>query len=169
MQANGPTAQIRLRIPRDESYRGPVSLSLSVVLRPTGPVRPLDRRVLGAAAVGVGGFALAAVYQLSGQRIGIPCILHATTGLNCPFCGSTRMAAALLRGDLDAAWHFNPVVLVIGPLIGVAIGYQMLAWALESLRLIRLPRLTISPRTLGWLTKALAVILIVYGVARNLN
>jgi len=62
--------------------------------------------------VGVGGFGLAAVYQLTGGQIGIPCILHATTGLNCPLCGSTRMAAALLRGDLDAAWHFNPVVLV---------------------------------------------------------
>lgn len=146
-----------------------MSLSLSVVFRPTGPVQPLDGRVRGLAAVGVGGFALAAVYQLSGQQIGVPCILHATTGLNCPLCGSTRMAAALLRGDLDAAWHFNPVVLVIGPLVGVAIGYQVLAWALESLRLVRLPRLTVSPRVLGLLTKALVVLLVVYGVARNLH
>jgi len=129
----------------------------------------LDRRVWGLTAVGVGGFALAAVYQLSGERIGIPCILHATTGLNCPLCGSTRMAAALLRGNLDAAWHFNPVVLVFGPLIGVAIGYQVLAWSLESLRLIRLPRLTLSRRTVDWLTYALIGLLIVYGVARNLN
>jgi small-conductance mechanosensitive channel len=79
------------------------------------------------------------------------------------------MAAALLRGDLDAAWHFNPVVLVLGPLIGVAIGYQMLTWALESARLIKLPRLRISPVTLKWLLRALAVLLVVYGIARNLN
>ena len=169
MQANGPTAQLRLRIPRDESYRCPVSLSLSVVLRPTGPVQPLDRRVWGLTAVGVGGFGLAAVYQLSGGHIGIPCILHATTGLNCPLCGSTRMAAALLRGDLDAAWHFNPVVLVLGPLVGVAVGYQLLAWSLESLRLVRLPRLTMSPRVADWLIKGVIALLVVYGVARNLN
>lgn len=142
----------------------------AVVLRPHGPVEPLDRRVLGVAGVGVGGFALAGVYQLSGSlHLGIPCLLHATTGLNCPFCGATRMAAALLRGDLDAAWHFNPVVLVLGPLIGVAIGYQLLTWALESARLIKLPRLRMSPVTLKWLLRALAVVLVVYGIARNLN
>jgi hypothetical protein len=168
LQASGPTAQIRVRIPRDESYRCPVSLSLSVVLRPTGPVQPVDRRVLGLAATGVGGFGLAAVYQLSGGQIGIPCLLHATTGLNCPLCGSTRMAAALLHGDLNAAWHFNPVVLVLGPLIGVAVGYQLLAWSLESLRLVRLPRLRMSPRAVDWTVKGLIALLLVYGVARNL-
>lgn len=141
-----------------------------VVLRPQGPVEPLDRRVLGVAAVGVGGFALAAIYQLSGSlQLGVPCLLHATTGLNCPFCGATRMAAALLQGDLDAAWHFNPVVLVFGPLIGVAVGYQLLAWALERVRLVKLPRLRPNPRALDWGIKALAVLLVVYGVARNLN
>ncbi|MEV8378583.1 DUF2752 domain-containing protein [Kribbella sp. NPDC056861] len=141
-----------------------------VVLRPRGPVEPVDRKVLGLAAVGVGGFALGAIYQLSGSRqLGIPCLLHATTGLNCPFCGATRMAAALLRGDLDAAWHFNPVVLVLGPLMGVAIGYQLLAWGLERVRLVKLPRLRLSPRALDWGIKALAVLLVVYGVARNLN
>ncbi|GAB2676658.1 DUF2752 domain-containing protein [Kribbella swartbergensis] len=145
-----------------------MSLSLNVVLRPTGPVQPVDRRVLGLAAVGAGGFGLAAVYELSGGRIGIPCLLHATTGLDCPLCGSTRMAAALLHGDLDAAWHFNAVVLVLGPLIGVAVGYQLLAWTLESLRLVRLPRLTMSQRTVDWLVKSLIALLVVYGVARNL-
>ncbi|TDC30117.1 DUF2752 domain-containing protein [Kribbella albertanoniae] len=142
-------------------------MSDGVVLRPTGPVVPVDRRVQGLALVGVGGFALAGVYQLTG--LGIPCILHATTGLNCPLCGSTRMAAALLRGDLNAAWHYNPVVLVLGPLIGLAVGYQVLAWALEALRLVRLPRLTMSPRVVDWLVKAVVALLIVYGVARNLN
>lgn len=146
-----------------------MSLSLNVVLRPTGPVQPVDRRVLGLAATGVGGFGLAAVYQLSGGRIGIPCLLHATTGLNCPFCGATRMAAAMLRGDLVAAWYFNPVVLVLGPLIGVAVGYQLLAWSLESLRLVRLPRLRMSPRTVDWVVKGLIALFVVYGVARNLN
>ncbi|MFK4084263.1 DUF2752 domain-containing protein [Kribbella sp. NPDC020789] len=142
-------------------------MSHGVVLRPAGPVEPVDRRVQGLALVGVGGFALAGVYQVTG--LGIPCLLHATTGLNCPLCGSTRMAAALLRGDLNAAWHFNPVVLVLGPLIGLAVGYQVLSWALESLRLVRLPRLTMSPRLVDRLTLAVVTLLIVYGVARNLN
>ncbi|WP_350278979.1 DUF2752 domain-containing protein [Kribbella sp. HUAS MG21] len=145
-----------------------MSISQSVVLRPAGPVQPLDRRVWGLSAVGVGGFALAGVYQLSGGRIGIPCILHATTGLDCPLCGSTRMAAALLRGDLAAAWNFNAVVLVLGPLIGVAVGYQVLAWTLESLRLVKLPRLRMSSRTSDRLLTAVIALLVVFGVVRNL-
>lgn len=119
--------------------------------------------------VGVGGFGLAGVYQLSGGKLGIPCLLHMFTGLNCPLCGSTRMAAALLRGDLEAAWHFNPVVLVLGPLIGVAVGYQVFAWALERTRLLKLPRLGMSPRAVDLVTKVLLVLMLVYGVARNLN
>jgi hypothetical protein len=79
------------------------------------------------------------------------------------------MAAALLRGDLVAAWHFNPVVLVVGPLIGVAVGYQLLAWALERTRLVRLPRLRPDPRLIDRAIKVMAVVLLVYGVARNLN
>ncbi|MBB6566402.1 DUF2752 domain-containing protein [Kribbella sandramycini] len=129
-------------------------------------VQPVDRRVLGLAAVGVGGFGLAAIYQQTG--LGIPCLLHGLTGLNCPLCGSTRMAAAMLRGDLDAAWHFNPVVMVLGPLIGVAVGYQLLAWALESVRVARLPRLKMRPATVDRVTKALLVLMIGYGIARNL-
>ncbi|NIK54512.1 DUF2752 domain-containing protein [Kribbella shirazensis] len=145
-----------------------MSISQSVVLRPTGPVQPLDRRIWGLSAVGVGGFALAGVYQVSGGRIGVPCILHATTGLDCPLCGSTRMAAALLHGDLAQAWHFNAVVLVLGPLIGVAVGYQVLAWSLESLRLVKLPRLRMSSRTAERLLTAVIALLVVFGVARNL-
>lgn len=71
-----------------------VSVQAAFAIRPTGPVEPVNRRVLALGAVGGGGLALAAVYQLSGGRYGIPCILHATTGLNCPLCGTTRMTAA---------------------------------------------------------------------------
>jgi hypothetical protein len=137
-------------------------------LRPQGPVEPVDRRVLGLASVGVGGFALAAVYQLSGGTLGIPCILKSTTGLDCPLCGSTRMAAALLRGDLDAAWHFNAPVLVLGPLIGVAVGYQLLAWTLERARLVRIPRLRMSPRAVDRLVKIVVAGMLVFGVLRNI-
>ncbi|GAA1639951.1 hypothetical protein GCM10009744_31990 [Kribbella alba] len=117
----------------------------------------------------MGGLGVAAVYQLSGGRIGIPCVLHATTGLNCPLCGSTRMAASLLRGDFVAAWNFNCVVLVLGPLIGLGVGYQLVAWALEWIRLVKLPRLRISPRAVNWSAKLVVAGLLLYGVLRNLN
>lgn len=106
---------------------------------------PLDRRLLGLAAVGLGGMALAATYQVSGGRIGVPCLMRMTTGLDCPLCGSTRMAAALLRGDLGAAWAFNAPVLVIGSVTGLAVGYQVAAWCLERLGLARLRRNPAGP------------------------
>ncbi|WP_447003366.1 DUF2752 domain-containing protein [Saccharothrix isguenensis] len=43
-----------------------------------------------------------------------PCPLFALTGIQCPACGSTRMAHALLHGDPVAAWQFNAVMLVAG-------------------------------------------------------
>jgi len=137
-------------------------------LRPTGPVEPLDRRVLGLAAVGAGGFVLAGAYQLSGGRVGLPCLLHLTTGLDCPLCGSTRMAAALLQGDLGAAWAFNAPMLVIGPVLGVAVGYQLLAWLLERIRLVRLPRIRLGRQAVDRAVAVFLVGMLVFGVLRNL-
>jgi hypothetical protein len=47
------------------------------------------------------------------------CPFNAITGLQCPACGATRMAHALVHGDLAAAWHFNALMLIAGlPLLG---------------------------------------------------
>jgi Protein of unknown function (DUF2752) len=141
---------------------------LPVSLRAEGPVEPLDRKVIGLAAVGGGGLLLAGAYQMSGGRIGVPCVFHATTGLDCPLCGSTRMAAALLRGDPAAAWAFNAPMLLIGPVVGVAVGYQLLAWSMERVRLVRLPRWRLRASTQDRLIKVFAVGMLLFGVLRNL-
>jgi Protein of unknown function (DUF2752) len=137
-------------------------------LRPTGPVEPLNQRLLTLAGVGGVGLALAAVYKVSGGRIGVPCILHATTGLNCPFCGTTRMAAALLRGDPQAAWAFNPPMAVIAPAVGVVVGYQLTAWTLERAHWLKIPRLHMSEKTEHITTWTFLVGMCIYGVLRNL-
>lgn len=131
-------------------------------------VEPLDGKVVGLASVGAGGLLLAAGYQLSGGRIGVPCVFRATTGLDCPLCGTTRMAAALLRGDPAAAWAFNAPMLLIGPAVGVAVGYQLLAWSLERLRLVRLPRIRLRASTQDLLMKIFLVGMLLFGVLRNL-
>jgi len=51
------------------------------------------------------------------------------TGWQCPLCGGTRLGAALLHGDLTAAFTANPLVLVglaVLTLLGVL-------WSVESL------------------------------------
>lgn len=45
------------------------------------------------------------------------CLFHKLTGLQCPGCGSQRMAHALLHGDFAAAWHYNALLLCFLPLL----------------------------------------------------
>ena len=132
----------------------------------TGP-EPLDRRVLGLAGTLAGGALLAGVNGLSGGRIGLPCPFHTLTGLNCPFCGTTRMATALLQGDPARAWSFNPPMFVVLPVIAALVGYMLLAWTLERLTRFRLPR----PRPSARLQRVVPMVFLagmaLYGVLRN--
>ena len=57
------------------------------------------------------------------------CPFRAVTGLLCPACGGTRMAYDLLHGDLAAAWHDNPVLLLAAPLPL----WLLLRWGAEGL------------------------------------
>lgn len=46
----------------------------------------------------------------------IPCPLYSLFGLQCPFCGGTRMAEALLRFDFAGAFFHNPYLMIALPL-----------------------------------------------------
>ncbi|TWD81509.1 uncharacterized protein DUF2752 [Kribbella amoyensis] len=131
-------------------------------------VEPLDRRVLGLAGVLAGGAVLAAVNGLSGGRIGLPCPFHAVTGLNCPFCGTTRMAAALLEGDVVRAWWYNPPMFVVLPIVALLVGYMLLTWTAERLGWFRLPRPRPGDRLQRIVPLAFLGVMAVYGILRNL-
>lgn len=49
----------------------------------------------------------------------LPCPFHIITGLSCPFCGSQRMAVALLHGHVAEAFWLNPALFVGAPLVGL--------------------------------------------------
>jgi hypothetical protein len=114
-----------------------------------------------------GGLALSALYATTG--IGLPCPFRALTGWDCPLCGGTRMGGALLHGDVQAAFGFNPLAFVALVILGV-LGAL---WTVEaaggpSVRLLqrlaeRLRR--VSP--MQWLLVGLFVA-VIYTVARNL-
>lgn len=44
------------------------------------------------------------------------CPFAIATGHACPLCGGTRAAAALVQGDLTAAWELHPMIFAIAPL-----------------------------------------------------
>ena len=68
-------------------------------------------------------FAGAAVLALAAVRVDRPatfCLLRATTGVPCPFCGSTTAGVRLGRGDLLGALAANPLTLLAVTLLVLA-------------------------------------------------
>ncbi len=91
------------------------------------PLTP--QRALSSCAV-VGGIGLAITLMYKTVGVGLICPLLLMTGIQCPFCGGTRMAASLLDGNVSAAWSYNPLLL----LAGVALGVRILGWMVEWMR-----------------------------------
>ncbi len=79
------------------------------------PLFPHQRKLRAAAAAAIllllG--ALAIFPPLQKSSFDFPgCVFHKMTGLPCPLCGGTRAASALLHGDVQRAFHLNPLSLI---------------------------------------------------------
>ena len=118
----------------------------------------------GFAACGAG---LSALFVLTGASL--PCPFLLATGWDCPLCGGTRLGAALLHGDVVAAFALNPLVwlgLVVLTVLGVL-------WTIEALGgpAARLPARAAMPlasvRPTDWLVLG-GVVAAVFVVLRNL-
>lgn len=107
-------------------------------------------------------FAAGGVFAVFYMRtgIGIPCPLRAFTGLKCPGCGATRMCISLLKGDLAAAWQYNPVLCCLLPLL-----LLLLAWGICLY--IRTGSVA-YPRIVNYLLYAALAALLVFFFARNI-
>ena len=76
------------------------------------PVRRVPRT--SRLVVGVGLFGLV----LANGLVPLPCPMKFLTGLDCPMCGGSRVAGALVRGDLAQALDLNAfAVIVVLPLV----------------------------------------------------
>ena len=113
--------------------------------------------------LGAIGTALVGANLITG--LGFACPFRALTGLLCPFCGSTRMAAALVHGDLLRAWALNPVILVAVLVWMVCAGL----WIVEVLGgpAVRPPTF-VRPLTQRRIYLGVGLALTVFTVARNL-
>jgi hypothetical protein len=87
------------------------------------------------------------------------CMFHQVTGYLCPGCGSLRAMHQLLRGNVTAAWHLNPLFVGLLPLLG---GYGLTVLWRRHMRHQLAPEFR-----LGWLWTGVAIIL-VFGIVRNL-
>lgn len=87
------------------------------------------------------------------------CPFYVATHWLCPGCGSTRALYSLLHGDVLAAWHYNALFTLLGPVV--------LAWlafcCYRVMRYDQIPKMAI-PRSV---TACLVVAVVLFAVARN--
>lgn len=84
--------------------------------------------------------------------LAVPCPFYKITGCYCPGCGVTRAALALLHGNPEQAFRYNPLVFSLLPLYAlytVAVHYRM-------------------PRTGRIMMAAMLTITLAFGLLRNL-
>jgi len=73
---------------------------------------------------------LPASYFDDGETI---CVWKRTLGVECPGCGLTRATQHFLHGEWEVALDYNPLVVVVVPLLG-------LVWTAQLIALIRYGR-----------------------------
>ncbi len=89
------------------------------------------------------------------------CQLHQLTGLHCPGCGATRCLLALLHGEFAEAARKNILAFVAIPTIGIYATILSFNWLFA--RPVR-QTWNIKP----WLGVSLVILLIAFGILRNL-
>lgn len=123
--------------------------------------RLMSRRTITGAAMGAFALLLIVVYNFSPSEYGFypRCPFYVATHWLCPGCGSTRALYSLLHGDVLAAWHYNALFTLLGPVV--------IAWlafcCYRVMRYDRIPKMAI-PRSV---TACLIVAMVLFAVARN--
>ena len=115
------------------------------------------RAPLHAAFVALTGTAVVAVGNPTTHHVPL-CFFHATTGLDCPFCGGLRAVFELSRFDVPAALGYNALV-VLGLPVAVLLWFDWLARAHRGLPSRHRPR---------WLRLSVIVLVVAFGIVRNL-
>lgn len=121
---------------------------------------PRDRLVKISKVAGLTGLFLLACYFTLSLNIGTLCLFKRITGLNCPSCGITRMGVSFMRGDIVTAFKYNQVLSVLSPVFAIYTIFYLY-------RYLRYGTTKLS----NWenvLIIIIAVILLLYGVVRNL-
>lgn len=117
------------------------------------PKQRVGSLALGGLVFGLGAFGL--------MELRLGCLFRELTGLHCPGCGMTRAMQAAMQGEMVKAFRFNPLGMILLPLVGVGIGMEMLGWV----RRRPLPfRLEFGARGV-WL---IAGIVVLFWIFRNL-
>ncbi len=114
------------------------------------------------ALTGCGLFVIAVAYYLWYEITGfaIPCLIHSFFHVYCPGCGVTRMLLAIVSLNFYEAFRYNPLLFLLLPVAIMLFGnYLYTTYKNQTPLYQKLPNSF-------WIT--LIIILIIYGVMRNL-
>jgi len=91
------------------------------------------------------------VQAVTGREV-VLCWFHRVTGVACPTCGGTRMAAAIMSGDWATAAVMNPLLLVLL--------FWLFVWATLRFTCGRRIAIRLHPRwrRIGWSLLAAALV-----------
>ena len=117
---------------------------------------PATRLLVGA----LFGFLILYCFSPTEHRFYPHCPLYVMTGWQCPGCGTLRAIHELTHGHWQAAFRFNPLLVILSPLIAFYFGREVL---LESRG--QHTNWNAVPASAIW---AIAVLLVSYGILRNL-
>lgn len=106
------------------------------------------------------GFLIGLFYLLARTGISIPCLFHKFTGLQCPGCGNSRAAIALLQLDIKAALQYN----LLFPL---EFGYLVWVYGFCCVKYLRGERFAYRPPVPA-VDIMILITVIVWGVVRNM-
>jgi hypothetical protein len=81
------------------------------------------------------------------------CLFKRITGYPCPTCGSTRGVLHILRGDVPAAWTFNPLLFTV-----LAVAAALLVVRVAFGRAVRI-HLTRAEKRIAWIVGIALVLL----------
>jgi hypothetical protein len=106
--------------------------------------------------------AAALLYRFPPQqyRVYPVCPVYRYLHFLCPGCGSTRALSALLHGRLAEALHYNPLFVVLLPLL--LLGAGMAYWTAVARNQVKWPQVSSSAITL------LLAVATVFTIVRNL-
>lgn len=97
-------------------------------------------------------------YRLTG--LAIPCWFYEITGWYCPGCGISRMLLSICAGDFYQAFRYNPLLFILLPFaIVLFVNWIYAEYSGKKSWYKEIPE---------WVWIALAIVLTVYGVLRNL-
>lgn len=117
------------------------------------------RRPAAVGALALAGCAYVLAVDPNESSVFLPCPLKALTGWDCPGCGMTRAAHALLQGDISRAFDHNVLFIVILPFLA----YAFLRWTAGRAG-YQLPGVRFRP----WMAWAALVVALGFFVVRNL-